>query len=108
LGGGGRYLPPHQFLLNNFFSKNRIDLKLLDFLSYTYTHPIHLKKFKKFDYSSVDNHLKLTEIGNNWATKATVKQLFYFFLFFCFHFAIMVTTYGHAIFTITFYESQVE
>ena len=71
---------------NNFFCKNRINLKLLDFLSYTYTHPIHLKNLKNFDYSSLDNHPKLTEIGKKglksgfWATKATVKQFFPFFL----------------------------
>ena len=41
--GGGETPPPHQFLLNDFLCKNRIDLKLLDILSYTYTHPIHLK-----------------------------------------------------------------
>ena len=80
--GGGRNFPPHQFLLNNIFCKNKIDLKLRDFLSYTYTHPIHFQNLKFFDYSSVDNHPKLTEIGKNgqksgfWATKATVKQLF--------------------------------
>ena len=60
--GGEVSSPPHQFLLNNFFCKNRIDLKLLDFLSYTYTHPIHLKNLKKIYYSSVGNHPKLTEI----------------------------------------------
>ena len=66
-GKGEETPPPHQFLLNNFICKNRIDLKLLDFLSYTYTitHPIHLKNLKIFDYSSVDNHPKLTEIGKN-------------------------------------------
>ena len=87
VGGGGEFLPPpHQFCWITFFCKNRIDLKLFDFLSYTYTHPIHLKNLKIFDYSCVDNHPKLTEIGKNgkkngfWATKATVKQFFSFFL----------------------------
>ena len=64
-GGGGRNFTPHQFILNNFFCKKRIDLKILDFLSYTYSHPIQLKKYKIFDYSSVDNHPKLTKIGKN-------------------------------------------
>ena len=30
-----------------FFCKNRIDLKILDFLSNTYTHPVQLKIKKK-------------------------------------------------------------
>ena len=83
--GGEVSYPPISFCWITFFYKNRIDLKLLDFLSYTYTHPIHLKNLKNFYYSSVDNHPKLTEIGKNgwkcgfWATKATVKQLFSFF-----------------------------
>ena len=44
--GGGETSPPQQFFLIPFFCKNRIDLKILDFLSYTYTHPIQLKNFK--------------------------------------------------------------
>ena len=60
VGGGGSFFPPHQFLLNNFFCKNRIDLKLLDFLSYTYTHPKHLKNLKFFDFFS--NFLKSQEV----------------------------------------------
>ena len=63
--GGEETSPPHQFFFNNFFCKNRIDLKILDFLSYTYKHPIQLKKYKIFDFSSVDNHPKLTEICKN-------------------------------------------
>jgi hypothetical protein len=49
-------------------------------------HPVQLKNFKNFHYSSVDNHPKLTEIGKNGkisvflATKATVKQFFFIFL----------------------------
>ena len=83
--GGGKKLPPHQFLLNIFFCKNRINLKILDLLSYTYMHPIQLKKYKIFDYSSVDNHPKLTKIGKNglkcsfWAIQATVNKFFPFF-----------------------------
>ena len=50
-------------ILNNFFCKNMIDLKILDFLSYTYMHPIQLKEYNFFDYSSVDNHPKWPEIG---------------------------------------------
>ena len=69
VGGGEVSSPPHPFLLNNFFCRNRINLKLLDFLSYTYTHPKHLKDLKFFDYSF-----------GFWATKATVKQFFKFFL----------------------------
>ena len=42
-----------------------INLKILDFLSYTYTDIVKLKNFKNFHYSSVDNHPKLTEIGKN-------------------------------------------
>ena len=38
--GGVKVTPPNQFFVNNFFCINRVDLKLLDFLSYTYTHPI--------------------------------------------------------------------
>ena len=49
---------------NNFFCKNMIDLKISDFFSYTYTHPIRLIKYI-FDYSSVDNNLKMTEMGKN-------------------------------------------
>ena len=63
--GGGKKLPSHHFFLNNIFCKNRIDLKILDFVSYTYMHPIELKKYKIFHYSSVDNLPKLTEIGKN-------------------------------------------
>ena len=40
--------------------KKRIDLKILDFLSYYYT-TYTIKRF----YSSVDNHPKLNEIGKN-------------------------------------------
>ena len=65
VGGWGLKSPPHQFFLNNYFCKNRIDLKIRDFLSYTYTHPMQLENVKIFYYSSVDNHRKLTEIGKN-------------------------------------------
>ena len=74
--------PPIISFLITFFCKDRIDLKILDFFSYTYTHPIQLNKYKFFDYSSVDNHPKLTKIGKNgkksnfWAIKATVNQFF--------------------------------
>ena len=64
-GGEGETPPPHQFFLNIFFCKNRIYLNILDFLSHTYMHPIQFKKYKTFDYSSVDNHPKLTKIGKN-------------------------------------------
>ena len=73
--------PPHQFFLNNFFCKNRINLKLLDFLRYTYTHSIHFKNLKVFDYSSVDiqSWPKLAKMAKKrgfWATKATVKHFY--------------------------------
>ena len=65
VGGEETSPPPISFCWITFFCKNRIDLKLLDFLSFTYTHPIHLKNLKIVYYSSVDNHPKLTEIGKN-------------------------------------------
>ena len=124
-----------------FFCKNRIVLKILDFLSYIYTHHVQLKNFKIFHYSSLDNHSKLTEIGKNGkksvflATKATVKQFFPFFydwqvtfmwesekmkkslMTFLLLFNSLKSSktslfccngYSHAIFSIIFYESQVE
>ena len=51
-----------------------------------YTHPVQLKHFNNFHYSSVENNLKLTEIGKNdkisvfWLQKATIKQFFHFFV----------------------------
>ena len=77
MGRGVKVTPPHQFFLNNFFCKNRIDLQIHDFLSSV--------QFKKKYYRSVDNHPKLTEIGKNgkisgfWATKATFKHFCHFF-----------------------------
>ena len=53
------------FFLITLFATNRIDLKILDFLSYTYTHPIQLQNFKNFNFSSVNNHPKLTKISKN-------------------------------------------
>ena len=66
-GGGVKSNPPSiSFILNNFIYKNRIDLKILDFLSYTYTYHIQLKKIQNNYYSSVDNHPKFAEIiGKN-------------------------------------------
>ena len=61
---GKKLLLPLGFY-NNFFCKNRTNLKILDFLSYTYMHPIQSNNFKIFNHSSVDNHPKLTEIGKN-------------------------------------------
>ena len=44
-------------------------------------HPIQLKKYKIFDYSSVDNYTKLTKIGKIFrAVKATVNQFSPFFI----------------------------
>ena len=79
--GGIKEPPPPSVFLNNYFCKNRIDLKILDFLSYTYTHPMQLKNVKNFDYSGVDNRPKLTKIDKNgfWALKATVNKFFPFF-----------------------------
>ena len=57
---------PGCFCLNNFFLKNMIDLKSLDFLSYTYTLPIQLENLNIFHYSSVDKNPKWTEIGKKW------------------------------------------
>jgi hypothetical protein len=54
-------------------------------------HPKQLKKYKIFDYSSVDNHPKLIKIGKNssfWAIKATVNKFFPIF------FVILGTFYG--------------
>jgi len=63
--GGGWKNPPHQFFFNYFFCNNRIDLKILDFLSYTYMHLMQMKISKNFNYSRLDNHPKLTEICKN-------------------------------------------
>ena len=49
---GRSFFPLISFCWITFFCKNRINLKLLDFLSYTFT---HMKSFKFFYYSSVDN-----------------------------------------------------
>ena len=62
-GGGGRKFTPSGFrcffVLYIFFAKIGSNS---NFLSYTYTQPIQLKEFQNLDFSSVDNHLKLTEI----------------------------------------------
>ena len=45
--------------------------------------PIQLKKYKFFDYSSVNNHPKLTEIGKNgekssfWAINSSILPFFF-------------------------------
>ena len=78
--GGGRAC---SFFFNNFLFKNRCDLKILDLLSYTYLYgSIELKDFNMFDYSSVDNHPKFTEIKKMffWAIKATVNKFLHFFV----------------------------
>ena len=62
------------------FCKNRIDLKILDFLSYTYTHSILLQNFKDFDYSNVDNHPKLTKLAKWKMAKKMVYYIFFFFM----------------------------
>ena len=51
-GGGGKSPVPNSFV-NNFFCQKRMDLKILDFLSYTLTQPIQLNNSENFDYSIV-------------------------------------------------------
>ena len=46
--GGKETSPTISFFGITFFAKNRIKLKILDFLSYTFSHPIQLQISKLF------------------------------------------------------------
>ena len=89
-GEGGRNFPLHKFFLITYFRKNRIDLKILDFLSYTYMHPIQLQNFKFFIVSvqttiEVDRNQQkwLWFCSGFWAIKATSTVNFFPFLYDC-------------------------